>query len=168
MDQFADMLRKEPSLGYVHRLAAESERMLRATKAGDAKTMTKILETAHNTEVPLLYYSNETELTMIVNLVYLAARDHYRVEREARSGIGYVDFIFYPLKKSDDCIILELKVDHTPEEAIQQIKDRKYALNFQKNSFDREYSGRILAVGIAYNKSDKKHHCKVEVLRERQ
>lgn len=32
-----------------------------------------------------------------------------------------------------------------------------------------EYTGRILAVGIAYNKSDenKRHECKVEILRER-
>lgn len=33
MDKFADMVEKEPSLGYVHRLAKESERMLKATKA---------------------------------------------------------------------------------------------------------------------------------------
>ena len=32
-----------------------------------------------------------------------------------------------------------------------------------------EYTGRILAVGIAYHKDDakKRHECKVEVLRER-
>ena len=168
MDQFADMLRKEPSLGYVHRLAAESERMLRATKAGDAKTMTKILETAHNTEVPLLYYSNETELTMIVNLVYLAARDHYRVEREARSGIGYVDFIFYPETDRDaDCIILELKVDHTPEEAIQQIREKQYALRFRERLGEkRRYAGRVLGVGIGYDKAGKTHRGRVEVLEE--
>ena len=38
----------------------------------------------------------ETELTAIVNLVYLSARDNYRIEREEKAGIGYVDFIFYP------------------------------------------------------------------------
>lgn len=48
MDRFTDMLRKEPSLGYVHQLAKESERMLRATKAGDTETMSEILEYAHN------------------------------------------------------------------------------------------------------------------------
>ena len=32
-----------------------------------------------------------------------------------------------------------------------------------------EYTGRILAVGIAYHKDDenKKHECKVEILRDR-
>ena len=31
MDKFIDMIQKEPSLGYVHNLAKESERMLKAT-----------------------------------------------------------------------------------------------------------------------------------------
>ena len=39
MDQFTEMLQKEPSLGYVYRLARESERMLHATLAGDTNTM---------------------------------------------------------------------------------------------------------------------------------
>ena len=54
MDKFADMLQKEPSLGYVYRLAAESSKMLQATKDGNTELMAKILEYAHNTESPLL------------------------------------------------------------------------------------------------------------------
>ena len=34
MGQFADMLEKEESLGYVHRLAMESEKVLEATLLG--------------------------------------------------------------------------------------------------------------------------------------
>ena len=118
-----------------------------------------------HTEVPILSYNNETELTAIVNLVYLAARDQYRVEREDKSGKGFVDFIFYPIKdKTADCIILELKVDHTPDEAIGQIKDKKYVLRFKgKLGEEPLYTGRILAVGISYDKKQKKHFCKVEV-----
>lgn len=165
MDKFEDMLRREPSLGYVYRLARESERMLEATIAGDTETMADILEYAHNTEVPLLHYNNETELTAVVNLVYLSARDAYRIEREDKAGIGYVDFIFYPEDKKADCIILELKIGHSPEAAIQQIKDRKYALRFQgKLGEESVYTGRILAVGISYDKVSKKHSCKIEIL----
>lgn len=166
MDKFADMLKKESSLGYVYRLARESDKMLKATLSEDTDTMVKILELAHDTEVPLLSYNNETELTAIVNLVYLAARDNYRVEREDKSGTGFVDFIFYPIKdKRADCIILELKVDSTPDDAIQQIKDKKYALRFKgKLGEEPLYRGRILAVGISYDKKQKKHFCKVEVL----
>ena len=168
MDKFTDMIRKEPSLGYVHRLARESRRMLDATKAGDIATMLDILEFAHNTESPLLSYSNEAELAAVIRLVYLEARDFYQIEREDRAGIGYVDFIFYPWIKTDDCIILELKTDHSAADAIRQIKERNYALRFEGKLGEKKlYTGRILAVGIAYNKKDKKHSCKIEILRER-
>ena len=165
-DKFAEMLRREPSLGYVYRLAKESERMLQATLAGDTETMEEILELAHNTEVPVLSYNHETELAAVINLIYLAARDTYRVEREDKAGKGYVDFIFYPeAEKSADCIILELKVDHTPEEAIRQIKEKNYALRFRGKMGEKSrYTGRILAVGISYRKDTKRHSCKVEVL----
>ena len=166
MDQFETMLLKEPSLGYVHRLAKESDRMLLATLAGDTDTMLEILEYAHNTEIPLLSYNNETDLTAVVNLIYLSARDTYRIEREDKAGIGYADFIFYPKNPKDDCIIIELKVNHTPAEAIQQIKDRGYALRFSgKLAEKNEYTGRILAVGITYDKAIKTHDCKIEVLK---
>ena len=165
MNKFADMLKKEASLGYVHRLAKESDRMLRATLAGDTETMAEILELAYDTKIPLLSYNDETELTAVVNLVYLSARDNYRVEREDKSGVGYVDFIFYPVNRDADGIILELKVDHSPDEAIRQIKDKKYILRFTgKLGEERKCAGRILAVGISYNKKQKKHACKVEVL----
>lgn len=165
MDRFDEMIRKEPSLGYINRLAKESERMLAATLAGDTDTMADILAYAHNTETPILSYNSEIELAAIVNLVYLAARDRYRIEREDKAGTGYVDFIFYPDKKEEDCIILELKVDHAPEEAIQQIKDKQYPLRFRgKLGESRRYSGRILAVGISYCRETKKHQCKIEVL----
>ena len=165
MDKFADMLKKEASLGYVYRLAKESDRMLRATLAGDTETMAEILELAYDTEIPLLSYNDETELTAVVNLVYLSARDNYRVEREDKSGVGYVDFIFYPVNRDAVGFILELKVDHSPFDAIMQIKDKKYILRFTgKLGEERKCAGRILAVGISYNKKQKKHACKVEVL----
>ncbi len=170
MDKFAEVVQREPSLGNVYKLTKESGRMLAATKAGDTKTMTELMEYAHNTHSPLQTYSNEAELASIIRWVYLKALDSYRIEREDKAGVGYVDFIFYPFVKNDDCIIIELKVNHTADEAIRQIRNRQYALRFEgKFGENPEYTGRILAVGIAYNKDDedKRHECKVEVLRER-
>ena len=67
-------------------------------------------------------------MTALVNLVYLAARDYYRIEREDKAGIGYVDFIFYlETDHHADSIILELKVGHTTEEAVRQIKEKNIA-----------------------------------------
>lgn len=166
MHQFDQMLLSHDNLGYVHRLAKISTKMLKSTLDGDTKTMAEILQYAHDTESPILSYNSEIELSAVVNLVYLAARDKYRVEREDRAGKGYVDFIFYyPEKKNADAIILELKVDHTPEEAIAQIKDKNYILRFQgKLGKDPKYTGRILAVGIGYSRTTKAHSCRIEVL----
>lgn len=150
MVKFDEMLQTEPSLGYVYRLAKESERMLRATLTFDTETMAEILGLAHDTEVPLLSYNSEIELAAVVNLVYLAARDTYRVEREDKAGRGYVDFIFYPeIDKNADGIILELKVGAGPEAAIQQIKDRGYALRFKGKMGERgKYGGESLVWGL--------------------
>ena len=165
MGSYAAMMKKEKSLGYIYRLANLSEQMLQATLAGDTGTMTQIIQYAHNTEVPILSYNNETELSAIVNLVYLSARDRYRVEREDRAGKGYVDFIFYPLRADQDGIILELKVNQTPDDAIAQIKEREYALRFKGKLAEKTvHTGRILAVGIGYNKVTKEHACKAEEL----
>ncbi len=166
MCKFEETLRNEETLGYVYRLAKESDRMLEATLAGNVEVMEEILAYAHDTETPLLDYNHETELTAVVNLVYLSARDKYNIQREDKAGIGYVDFIFYPkYDRKLDGIILELKVDSTPEEAIQQIKDKQYGLRFKGKLGEGPLcSGRILAVGIGYGKRTKEHRCKVEVL----
>ena len=149
-------------MGYVYRLAKASERMLQATLARDTTTMEEILSYAHDTETPILSYNNEIELASIVNLVYLSARDRYRVEREDKAGHGFVDFIFYPENPQDTAMILELKVDHSAEEAIQQIIEKKYQLRFQgKLGEAARFTGPILAVGIGYDKATKKHQCKV-------
>lgn len=165
MDSFAAMMKREKSLGYIYNLANASKKMLSATLEGDTGTMAEILKYAHDTESPVFSYNSEIELSAVVNLVYLAARDKYRVEREDKAGEGYVDFIFYPEQKSAASIILELKVDSTPEEAIRQIKDKNYALRLKGKLGERpKYTGKILAVGISYNKKTKEHCCKVETI----
>lgn len=161
MEKFDEMLQKEESLGYIYRLAKESDKMLQATLANDTKTMEKILSYVHDTETPILSYNHETELSAIVNLAYLSARDQYRIEREDKAGKGFVDFIFYD--RAADGVILELKVDKTPEYAISQIKEKQYALRFKgKLAEKQQFTGRILAVGINYDKETKQHRCKVE------
>lgn len=78
-----------------------------------------------------------------------------------------MDFIFYPERREADAIILELKIDSTPEAAIKQIKDKNYALRFRGKLGEKpKYTGRILAVGISYERKTKKHYCNIEVLEE--
>ena len=85
---------------------------LKATLSGDTDRMAEILQLAHNTETPILSYNNETELAAVVNLVYLSARDRYRVEREDKAGKGFVDFIFYPENPADTGQILGVGISY--------------------------------------------------------
>lgn len=167
MDKFNELLLTNNSLGYIYQLAKESGKMLKATLVGDTDTMCRILKFAHDTESPILSYNNETELAAVVNLVYLAARDRYRIEREDKAGEGFVDFIFYPERKSADALILELKIDSSPEDAVLQIRKKQYAHRFRGKLGEKpKYTGRILAVGISYDRKTKEHFCRVEELKK--
>jgi len=169
--QFESALEKR-EMGYVYRFAMASEKMLKATLAGDIMTMEAILTTAHDTEIPILRYNDEGDLAALVNLVYLAARNSHEPRREANAGAGRADVIYYPYDHSGTGFVIELKVDDTPESAIQQIKDRRYAQRFYGDMsvyseiMGRcDYTGKVIGVGITYDRKTKTHHCLVEPLR---
>ena len=114
--------------------------------------------------VPILNYNSEADLGALVNLIYLSARDNYRMEREDRAGKGFADFIFYPYDPCDTALILELKVDAAPETALEQIQEKKYALRFKDLIGDNKTSGKVFAVALTYDRSTKKHSCAVREL----
>lgn len=58
---------------------------------------------------------------------------------------------------------MELKVDASPDAAIAQIRRKDYALNFTQSG---KYTGRILLIGIGYDRKTKTHSCKVEELED--
>jgi hypothetical protein len=165
MLEYETTLTTEQSLGYIYHLAIESNRMLQATLSLDAKVVSEILERPHDSESTILGYNNEVELAAVINLAYLSARDKYFVEREDKAGKWYADVLFYPKDRTSTCIIIELKVKGPPDTAIRQIKQKNYALKFRGTLGTKpRYTGRILAVGISYSKSTKKHKCKMEYL----
>lgn len=88
-------------------------------------------------------------------LVYLNARDTYRLEREEKTGKGFADFIFHPLRPESPAIILELKKDSSPEKALEQIREKD---DMQKVNGCKQ----ILLAGIAYDSKTKKHHVSME------
>ena len=118
--------------------------------------MSKIIQEAHDINISVIPYNDENSLACIVALVYLSARNKYKIIREMPAGIGFADFVFLPYKKTDPAFILELKKDSTADVAIEQIKARRYieALN--------GYTGRKLLVGISYSSKGKEHQVKVE------
>ena len=166
MKKFQKVL-KDNTMGYIAKLAQNSNVMLEATLAGNTKKMEEILEYVHHTEIPILQYNDENSLSCIVNLIYLNARDKYRIEREEKAGKGFADFIFYPLNPSDTAIILELKKDDTPEHAIAQIMDRKYYTRFLTCKEGKTVcKQKVLVVGMTYQKESGLHKCLVKSLDE--
>lgn len=61
-------------------------------------------------------------------------------------------------KKNKDvpAMIIELKCNQTPEDAIAQIKERRYMDGME------DYKGNTLLVGISYDKNTKKHSCLIQ------
>ena len=73
------------------------------------------------------------------------------------SGKGFADVVFVPYKNVDmPAVVVELKWDVSAGAAIKQIKDRDYVQSL------KGYSGRIILVGINYDRNTKKHTCKIE------
>lgn len=155
MTKFQNVLKRE-SMGEIAKITQQSKVMLEATICGDEDKVAEILEHVHDQEIPFITYKDENSLSMVVTLSYLYAREIYRVEREEKSGKGYCDFIFYPIYHRNPAIILELKFGKSPEEAIQQIKDKNYMSRIQD-------SNKIILCGINYD-IEKHHSCKIEII----
>ena len=151
-----DYALKNHQMGEISKLVLKSNQMLEATLRKDTDTMEKLIQEAHDINIPIIKYNDENSLACIVTLVYLSARTKYKIVREMPAGIGFADFIFYPNDKSKPAFIIELKKDSTPEEALKQIKEKRYPLAL------KDYTGQKLAVGITYDCKQKQHHIKIE------
>ena len=147
---------EDKSMGAVSEIVMKSNEMLKATLRKDTETMEKLIQEAHDINIPIIKYNDENSLACIITLVYLSARSKYKIVREMPAGIGFTDFIFYPNDKSKPAFIIELKKDSTPDEALKQIKEKRYPLAL------KDYTGQKLAVGITYDSKQKQHHVKIE------
>ena len=158
MHEFEKAL-KDESFGYVSEIIKNSREMLKATVSEDCEKLVDILHDIHNSEIPILQYNDENSLACVVTLAYLSARDTYRIEREEKSGKGYVDFSFHPRRRRDIPFILELKKDDSVDSALNQIEEKEY---FQK--FKQEYKDtKFLGVAICYDSKTKEHKCKTKI-----
>ena len=153
--KFIDTLEDE-SIREIANFLKDSKEMLVATLDQDTEKMEELIEKIHNEYIPMLEYNDENSLSCVITIAYICAKDRYKIVRECPSGIGFADFIFFPKVKSNPAFILELKRNSTPEEAIQQIKEKKYAESL------KDYIGEKLLVGISYDKKTKKHYVKIE------
>ena len=178
----------------VVRALKQSEQLLQAVLDKDTEAVAKGIEEAHM-ESSHIQYNDENALSYTLALAFYSARQKYKIFRELPTGKGleshrhfsaangshakasqegkqsearlvdadgYADLVFLPRPLHADlpALVAELKWDKNAKAAIQQIRDRRYGKALE------DYSGRILAVGISYDKETRKHECLIEEYRK--
>ena len=142
---------------YVIDAINESDKLLEATLNMDGDVVASCVGKVHNDTTSVLNYNNENSLGCVISIAYYSAKKDYNIYREFPTGKGFADLVFIPRKISEKpAIVIELKWNSTDEGAIQQIKDKKYAESLKL------YHGKILLVGINYDKKTKEHNCTIE------
>ena len=143
----------------VNFLLDASEQLLHATLRGEAETVAKCIDEAHDENTSILSYNDENSLACVLSLAYYYARNDYIFHRELPTGKGFADLVLIPRKQVDSpAIVLELKCDRDAVSAIDQIKQKHYPSKIA------EYTHNMLLVGINYDKKTKKHECVIEKL----
>ena len=104
-----------------------------------------------------MQYNDENALSYTISLALYAAREYYTIIREMPTGKGFADMVFLPKKNHLDkpVLLVELKWNKTADTAIRQIKEKNYTGVLQ------DYKGKIILVGINYDKDTKEHECEI-------
>ena len=137
----------------------QSEQLLDNTLACNAEAVARGVEAAHSENTSILSYNDENSMACVLSIAYYFAHGDYIFHREYASGKGYADLVLIPRKNVDSpAIVIELKYGHSADEAIAQIKERRY---WEKVT---DYAGNVLLVGICYDKEAKTHDCIIESL----
>ena len=148
---------KETGWTEVAKALDQSGHLLQATLDEDAETVARLVEAAHSVHTSILSYYNENSMACVLSIAYYSAHGDYIFHRELASGKGFADIVLMPRKNvSKPAIILELKCDKTAQTAIDQIKERHYPEKLA------QYTGKILLVGINFDKKKKQHSCIIE------
>ena len=136
-----------------------SRRLLESLWSLEGEAVATGIEKAHE-EVSILQYNDENALSCTINLAFYFAREYYTIVREMPAGKGFADVCMIPRKRHLDkpAVVIELKWDKSVSGALDQIREKNYGDALE------EYQGKILLVGINYDKKTKKHECGIEVL----
>ena len=136
----------------------KSDKLLQDTLAQNAEKVSEMLSEVHNENTSVIQYNDENSLSCVISLAYYSAQDTYAVYRELQGGEGFADLVFVPRAgNTNPAMIIELKWDKNAGIALNQIKDRQYIKSL------KDYHGKVLFVGINYDKKSKKHECRFEM-----
>ena len=137
---------------------SNSKKLYEETLNGNVEFINKTLDENHKDLAGPFNKNKEDILGVIVEISYYNAKQFYNIKKEDTSILGRSDLSFIPYDNCHIPFIVELKVNSTPDEAIAQIKERKYF-----NSLG-SYHGKVLLLGISYDEKTLKHNSKVEII----
>ena len=136
----------------------QSDMLLKYTLEQNAEKVSEILSEVHNENSSVIQYNDENSLSCVLALAYYSAQDSYAVYRELQGGEGFADLVFVPRAGNrNPAMIIELKWNKDAGIALNQIKYKKYIKSL------KDYHGKVLFVGINYDKKSKKHECRFEM-----
>ncbi len=135
---------------------SKSGKLLEETLKGNTDYIDEVFDKNH-AELSTTFSKNKEDVLSTIALIsYYEAKEVYDIFSEPNCPTGRADLLFTPLAPGYIPIIIELKVDHSPDEAIRQIKDRNYVSTLNR------YHGKVMLLGIAYDSKTLKHHSKIE------
>ena len=142
----------------------ESEQLLKDTIQMNGNAVAKEIEKIHREYTSVIQYNNENSLSSVLSIAYLSSMQYYfKPIREFPAGRGFADFVFIPKPEFQNyypALVVELKWDKDAAGAITQIREKEYCRSLE------EYHGKLLLVGINYDKKTKEHSCKIEEYRK--
>ena len=159
--EWFDVMRKSDKFNAIYEICNTSYRLMEATEEGDEQALAKALDNAHESICSPLTYNRESSMQSAILMAYLYAKRDYMVFSELTAGSGYADVVFIPLQSGLKAIIIELKKDGDPEEALNQFLQRNYA-----HALKRHPGKGAILVGISYDHENKKHRCKIRMVED--
>lgn len=154
--EWFNAIEDEDSYKETDKIIKDSRVLLRQTQQGNEEAVARALDASHINVTSNRSYNNEDALQSAICLAYIYALNEYTVVREMTAGKGFADVVFIPFKQNIPAMIIELKRNKSPENALNQIRQKHYFASLS------HYSGNLLFVGINYDEHAKTHTCKIE------
>ncbi len=135
---------------------SNSKKLYEETLKGNIDFINQTFDQNHK-ELAGPFNKNKEDILGVITLIsYYSTKQFYDIHKEVNTTLGRADMVFIPKDNNHIPMIIELKVDSSPDEAINQIKDKEYV-----NTLGT-YKGDVLLLGISYDSSNLKHSSKIE------
>ena len=138
---------------------SNSEKLYNETIKGNIDFINQTLDYDHKELAGPFNKNKEDILGIIVQISYYYCKRYYNVKKEDTSTKGRADITFTPYDNEHTPMIVELKVNSTPSDAIKQIIEKEYF-----NCLG-DYHGDVILLGISYNDKTLKHESKIEIIK---